>query len=93
MPFDPKIPRASESFAADPLTNYVGKELLLQAFTVRDAFTFKGQTAHLDCVDENGEKIALYTTSRVVIEQLEAIGDSLPQVISPQSEKGYHKIY
>lgn len=93
MPFDKAIPRAGDSFAAQPLTDYVGRELILESFAVRDAFTFKGQTARLNCVNEAGEKLSLYTTSRVVIDQLEAIGDSLPQVISPKSEKGYHKIY
>lgn len=92
MPFPPNTQRAADIATAQNLRELCGQTLLLMSYTSREARSFGGPICRLTVVDVDGVKAEVYTTSRIVAEQLETLEEHLPLLIVPKFEKGYLSI-
>lgn len=95
MPF-PEGAKEAEDIAearAIQLSKWEGGSLNLIEYKITETYTL-GNKATLICSTVDGEPVTLFTFSAVVIEQLEAISGSLPNVIiTPKDMGAYQTIY
>lgn len=76
------------------LSDYIGVEFKVTGYQLFD--TRKGPNAHLYIESDNGEAFALWTSSKVVIDQLKKAEDALPLMAMPSEKKsstGFKYVY
>lgn len=95
MSFPKGVPIAGEVAKAqqgEPIGNFDGVQLLLESYITKPSRSF-GQVTVLECKTEDGESVRLSTFSEVVAEQIDAIKDHIPCIITPQKVSNYFTIY
>jgi len=95
MPFPKNVRLAAdvaEELRGGKLVDYLDKELVLKGFSIKSSQAF-GELVTMDCVNEVGEILRLYTFSQVVVDQCRDVQGSLPLIIIPKQVGKYMVIY
>ncbi len=95
MPFPKNVKNATNvanQLKGTPLIDYEGKDLLLRSYTIKTSHAY-GELVTLECEDEEGVKIKLYTFSQVCVDQCRDMEGKLPLIISPRKVSNYMVIY